>query len=64
LECTVALSGANKDDPQINMIDQYIPKVPEKEIKIIDFGAGKGRFLEGLPDDVIDKYNYMSQFQN
>lgn len=47
------VAGAGRGDPQISQIQRLVSRLAENDIlNILDFGAGKGRLLEGLVAEI------------
>ena len=59
------VASTGNDDPQVLQIDSELNSVKEGMLKVLDFGAGKGRLLAGileahqpLPSDFAEKFDY------
>jgi predicted ATPase len=62
-----AVLMTSSKDPQISQIREMLHKIPVNPIKILDFGAGKGRMLANVSESLgvdktkfVEKYNYIA----
>lgn len=59
-----SVSVAGESDPQVSIVHSAIPEAAEVPIKVLDYGAGHGRLLEGLTamlgPDVSEQVDYVA----